>query len=305
MKFKSGFLLMLLFLAITVSCKKDDDGIPPPPPPRDRGPEAIRGQEEIEAFLKTHFYNYDEFQADPENFKIRFDSIAGENSDKTPLFDQVAFKEVKDVVDPSVTYKLYYLKVREGGGERPHFSDYVFTTFEGRTLKLDLFDSSVQPIKLNLVQGKTSSEPGIIRGLQQGLIEFKGAENISENPDGTLSYENFGIGAVFIPSGLGYYNNPTANIRSYEQLIFTFELISSEIADHDGDGIPSYMEDLNGNQYLMDDDTDGDGIPNYLDEDDDGDGRLTKDEIIIHDDGTLEFPDSNGSGIPDYLDPTI
>lgn len=305
MKFKSGFLLMLLFLSITISCKKDDDGIPPPPPPRDRGPEAVRAQEEIEAFLKSHFYNYDEFQADPDNFKIRFDSITGENSNKTPLFDQVSSKEVKDVIDPSVTYKLYFLNVREGGGERPHFSDYTFNTFEGRTLKLDLFDSSVQPIKFNLVQGRTSAEPGIIRGLQQALIEFKGAENISENPDGTLSYENFGIGAVFIPSGLGYYSSPTANIRSYEQLVFSFELISSEIADHDGDGIPSYMEDLNDNQYLMDDDTDGDGIPNYLDEDDDGDGRLTRDEIIIHEDGTLEFPDTNGNGIPDYLDPTI
>ena len=65
------------------------------------------------------------------------------------------------------------------------------------------------------------------------------------------------------------------------------------------------MEDLNGNQYLMDDDTDGDGVPNYMDPDDDGDRRLTRDEIIIHEDGTLEFPDKNNNGIPDYLDPSI
>ena len=121
-----------------------------------------------------------------------------------------------------------------------------------------------------------------------------------------MTFEDYGIGAVFIPSGLAYYQFPSTNVISpYEQLIFTFELFASEIADHDGDGIPSYMEDLNGNQYLWDDDTDGNGVPNYLDVDDDGDGRLTKDEIIVHEDGTIEFPDTNGNGIPDYLDKTI
>src|SRR5690606_11667355 len=302
-RFKSAFIVLLVVLTTAISCKKDDDGMPPPIPPRDRGPEAIRAQEEIETFLRTHFYNYDEFLSDPNAFKIRFDTIAGVNADKIPLIDQVLFKEVKDLIDPSVTYKLYYLKVREGAGDQPHFSDNTINTYEGRNLKLDLFDSSVQPVKFNLVEGKNSQ--GIIRGLQQALIEFKGAENVGSNPDGTLHFENFGIGAVFIPSGLGYYQNGTANIKPYEQLIFTFELFASEITDHDGDGIPSYMEDLNGNGYLGDDDTDGDGIPNYLDDDDDGDGRLTKDEIIIHEDGTIEFPDKNGNGIPDYLDPTI
>lgn len=300
---------MVTLFAFTVSCKKDDDSPEPPPPPRDRGPEAIRAQAEIETFLETHFYNYDDFLSDPENFKIVFDTIAGENASKTPLINQVSFKEVTDVIDASVVYKLYYLKVREGDGDRPHFSDYTTNTYEGRTLTLEMFDSAVTPVRFNLVDEKMNQglNPGIIRGLQQALIEFKGASNVSSNPDGTLTFENYGIGAVFVPAGLGYYQYPpiTADIQPYDQLFFSFELFSREIADHDGDGIPSYMEDLNNNQYLMDDDTDGDGIPNYLDEDDDGDRRLTRDEIIINDDGTLEFPDRNGNGIADYLDPTI
>ena len=45
-------------------------------------------------------------------------------------------------------------------------------------------------------------------------------------------------------------------------------------------------------------------IPNFLDPDDDGDGKRTRDEIVIGADGSLSFPDSNGNGIPDYLDPT-
>lgn len=306
-KIKYGFALFIMLLLVTVSCKKDDDAPPPPPPPRDRGPEAQRGQEEIEAFLETHFYNYEDFQNDPDNSKIKFDTIAGENASKTALINQVEFKMVEDVYEKGVSYKLYYLKVREGSGERPHFSDYVTSTYEGRTMDLRLFDSSVRPTRLGLVDGKTQQDLGVIRGLQQAIIEFKGAVNVIDNPDGTLTFEDYGIGAVFIPSGLGYYQYPTSTVISpYDQLIFSFELYASEIADHDGDGIPSYMEDLNGNQYLWDDDTDGNGTPNYLDNDDDGDGRLTRDEIIgNYEDGTLEFPDTNGNGIPDYLDKTI
>ncbi|MGO3183513.1 MAG: FKBP-type peptidyl-prolyl cis-trans isomerase [Aequorivita sp.] len=309
MKIKYGFALLIVMLAVTVSCKKDDDGPDPPVPPRDRGEEAISAQAEIESFLETHFYNYEDFEADPNNFKIKFDTIEGDNALKTPLMEQVTFKEVNDINDTDVTYKLYYLKVREGGGDRPHFSDYTTNTYEGRKMNLELFDSSVIPIRFNLVDGRTASGspiPGIIRGLQQALIEFKGAEGDPiVNPDGTLSFENFGIGAVFIPSGLGYYQYPpSGNLSVYEQLIFSFQLFAREIADHDGDGIPSYMEDLNGNQYLMDDDTDSDGLPNYLDDDDDGDGRLTKFEIEIVD-GEIIFPDTNGNGIPDYLDDTI
>ncbi|WP_245574839.1 FKBP-type peptidyl-prolyl cis-trans isomerase [Aequorivita capsosiphonis] len=305
MKIKYGFALLIVMLVVTVSCKKDDDDGPAPIPPRDRGEEAIRAQAEIEAFLETHFYNYEDFDADPNNFKIKFDTIAGENASKTPLIEQVTSKVVNDIFDTDVDYKLYLLKVREGGGERPHFSDYTTTTYDGRLMNLDLFDSSVIPIKLNLVNGKSAQEVGVIRGLQQALIEFKGAvgEPIT-NPDGTLSFEDFGIGAVFIPSGLGYFQSSRGDLDAYGQLIFSFQLFASEVADHDGDGIPSYMEDLNNNQYLFDDDTDGNGLPNYLDNDDDGDGRLTKFEIEIID-GEIFFPDTNGNGTPDYLDDTI
>ncbi|PHR10638.1 MAG: hypothetical protein COA40_13455 [Aequorivita sp.] len=304
-KIKYAFVLLLLILGVTVSCKKDDDNRPEPIPPRDRGAEAIRAQDSIEKFLETHYYNYTEYQTDPENFKLKFDTIP-EGSDLIPLIQQVDFKEVKDVIDPSVTYKLYYLKVREGGGDKPHFSDYTINTYEGLLFEdrssLDLFDSSVIPVRFNLVD--TPTAPGIITGLQQALIEFRGASNIIENPDGTLTFENYGIGAVFIPSGLAYYQYPTADggLKAYEQVIFSFELFESEVADHDGDGIPSFMEDLNNNGYLLDDDTDGTGGANYLDNDDDNDGRLTEYEIEIDGNGNITFPDVDGDGIPDYLD---
>lgn len=294
-KIKYAFAILVLMLTVTVSCKKDDP-VTPPIPPRDRGEEAIRAQAEIEEFLETHFYNYEEFEADPVNFKIKFDTIAGDNSSKTPLIQQVTSKQVKDRFDTDVTYKLYYLIIREGKGTQPHFPDYTTNTYEGLLMNLDLFDSSIIPVRFDLTQ--------IIAGLQEAMIEFKGAGNVISNPDGTLTFEDFGIGAVFIPAGLGYYEYPPASggLKVYEQLIFSFELFASEVSDHDGDGIPSYMEDLNNNGYLDDDNTDGDSTPNYLDIDDDNDGRLTKFEIEVDQDGNITFPDVDGDGIPDYLD---
>ncbi len=295
-KIKYGFAILIVILTITVSCKKDNPGVEFIPP-RDRAVEAVRAQAEIEAFLETHFYNYDDFLADPANFKIKFDTIAGDNASKTPLMEQVTSKEITDRVTTSVTYKLYYLKVREGEGDRPHFSDYTTNTYEGRLMNLDLFDSSVIPVRFDLND--------IVAGLQSVIPEFRGAGSVTTNPDGTVSFADYGIGAVFIPSGLGYYQYPpVGNLKAYGQFFFSFELFATEIADHDADGIPSYMEDLNNNQFAIDDDSDGDGIANYEDADDDGDGRLTKDEIEIIN-GVVTFPDRNGNGIPDYLDPSI
>ena len=49
------------------------------------------------------------------------------------------------------------------------------------------------------------------------------------------------------------------------------------------------------------DDTDEDGTINMYDEDDDGDGILTKDELDGDDPDNMP-DDSNNDGIPDYLD---
>lgn len=293
-------------LAVTVSCKKDDDTVTIIPP-RDRGPEALREQDSIEKFLESHFYNYEEFQNPPVDFdyRIRFDTIPKGNTDLKPLIGQVDFKMVKDLVDDTVEYKLYYIKVREGGAdEHPHFCDKVTNTYDGRLMNLDLFDSSVIPVQFDLVESATSS--GIIRGLQQAMIEFKGAKGEPIiNPDGTLTFKDYGIGAVFIPSGLAYFQYPPASggLNEYEQLIFSFQLFDFEVMDHDNDGIDSYLEDLSNKGYFVDD-TDGDGVLNYLDYDDDGDGRPTEFEIEIIN-GVVIYPDKNRNGIVDYLDPTI
>ena len=161
-------------------------------------------------------------------------------------------------------------------------------------------------------------------------------QGFTENSDGTLTFDDYGIGAVFVPSGLGYYNTPPSGspIEYYAQLIFTYHLYTIEKSDQDLDTVLSSFEDLNGNGNELDDDTDNNGIPNFADPDDDGDGRLTKYEVVAKEytlnpgdpdpefeenevemqrkilDGdtgvvtlyTVVFTDANNDGVPDYLD---
>lgn len=324
--------LFVVAFAFLFSCNNEDDGVIVIPP-RERGPESIAAQEEIEEYLQTHFYNYEEFETPPAdfNFRIVFDTIVGENSNKTPLINQVTSKMVTDIRDENVTYKLYYLNVRQGEGDRAEFTDISTLSYKGVNLDdSTLIDSSISPIQFDLTQ--------IIDGLQAALVEFNASTGFTENIDGTLTFENYGIGAVFIPSGLGYFNTPPTGspIEFYAQLIFTFQLYEIKKSDQDNDGILSYLEDLDGDGFEGNDDTDGNGIPNFADADDDGDGRLTKNEIETNEytfavgegeptlaDGEIEmqrktdaetgittiytviFTDANEDGIADYLDNSL
>lgn len=298
---------LLLALFLLQACGGDDAPDNNFVPARDRGEEAPLSTAIVEEYLMTHFYNYEEFENPPANFDyvITFDTIAGDNSNKIPLMDQVSFKTAKDRVKDGLTYKLYYLKVQQGGGkESPKFPDITTLTYTGVYINEEiptisyskLFDGSVVPVTFDLTR--------VVNGLQDALIEFNEAEKITVNNDGTVDAVNPGIGAVFMPAGLGYYVNPPAGseIPIYAQLIFTFNLFSFTQGDQDNDGIPSIQEDLNGNQLEEDDDTDDDTLPNYNDPDDDNDGRPTSDEIEIDAEGNITFPDSDGDGTVDYLD---
>ena len=306
---KVYILLPVLFASLFFmnSCGSDDGGATNFVPARDRGEEAPASTAIIEKYLETHFYNYEEFENPPANFdyRIAFDTIAGDNADKIALITQVSSKMVKDRVTDGVTYKLYYLNVAQGGGDKsPQFPDIATLTYEGIFINEEintisytkLFDGSVVPVSFDLT--------AIVNGLQDALVEFNVAEDIVINGDGTIEAVNPGIGAVFMPSGLGYYVNPPAGseIPIYAQLIFTFNLFGSVDGDQDADGIPSIIEDLNSNGLEEDDDTDADGLPNYVDADDDNDGRPTADEIEVDVDGNITYPDSDGDGTVDYLD---
>jgi hypothetical protein len=66
------FLLLPIFIAVfAVSCDKDDDGPNVEPiPPRDRAEQEIDDQVALQEYLDTHFYNYEEFENPPADFRL-------------------------------------------------------------------------------------------------------------------------------------------------------------------------------------------------------------------------------------------
>lgn len=309
-------ILMIFIAALGLaSCGDDDNGSGPEiVPPRLLGEVAPENDAEIREFLETHFYNYEEFETPPADFdyKIRIDTIAGENADKTPLINQIS----SDVINVSssqlgleeeendIVHTYYYLSAREGEGIQPTIADSTLLRYEGMLLDGTSFDATPSFVWQEL--------PFFLRGYSNGVAKFTSGtpEGLTINSDGTSSYSNSGIGMVIMPSGLAYFlgSGPSGNIPSYSNLIFTVEIGSViENTDSDNDGIPSILEDVNGNGYLFDDNTDSEsersfGFPafaNFQDVDDDDDGILTIDEINA--DGS--FRDSDGDGIDDHLDP--
>lgn len=318
MKLKYAYLLIAGLIVIS-SCKKDDDSIGEVVAPRLLSEVAIEDDAEIVEFLKTHFYNKDEFDAAAEgfDFKIKFDTIAGANSEKPSIFDSpLLVTETISVASSSflrddeevVNHKLYTLVVRQGIEDgKPTIGDNAILRYEGSLFDGTLFDaSSFQPIVLNL--------SGVVRGFGNGVENFQTGMGPIEVGDGTVRYDGYGIGAIFMPSGLAYFDDTRNSLPSapkYSPLIFKIDAFGYEAnSDFDGDGIPSILEDLNNDGNLNNDNTDEDAealsrvyFANYNDTDDDNDGILTIDEIELDADGNfVGFLDTDGDGIWDHLD---
>ncbi len=293
------FFKLFVFIALAVSvanCKKSDDNNIETTPIRDRAEVYAEDILKIENYLKN---NYIKEVGDD----ITLDSITDKNT-QISIWDQKKFqlKSIKlknDEWSPfvvtnttrftygklidDVEYTLYYLVINEGGGETPITIDSTYTAYKGFTLKNKVFDQNntgmwitYPPVPKGIMPAVANTS--IISGYRQALTVMKAATNIIQNSDGTFTYENAGRIIAFIPSGLGYFSGTQLG-KAYECAIFDLTLVSKLSRDHDGDGIPSIYEDLNGNGDYFDDDTDGDGVPDFMDVDDDADGFLTRDEI--------------------------
>ena len=309
-------LILFLCIALSWSCKKDDDKLEVDSvPPQSLADVAAEDDAEIRAYLETHFYNYEEFDNPPGGFdyKIKFDTIAGDNADKTPMIEMTDKLKTEKITvvsaefgrdeDEVVEHTLYILVIREGSGDAsPTIGDYSVLHYEGSLLNGTVFDASVF-VESRLYLSAT------VRGYGNGIEYLKPGVGPFENGDGTVSFDDYGIGAIFIPSGLAYFDRAPSgsSIASYAPLVFKIDLLAfEEDTDFDGDGIPSIMEDLNGDGNLNNDNTDEETerifLPNHNDPDDDADGILTIDEIDIDEEGNVTFRDSDGDGIKDHLD---
>ena len=308
MKIHNLVLISILFALI--SCDSDDDTGGEVIELRDVEEVKVENTEQIETFLETHYFELVDNPENPNFQNIVFKEIGENDSDKQPVMAS-EFLKSKLVTQQDVEYTLYYLQLREGAESirKPTFADSVFVTYKGLTLtNQDVFDGSPNPTWFDLPGTGTSANRGSIRGFYEVMDEFRGSTGVVENPDGTVTFDdNFGIGTVFIPSGLAYFASPPngSGIDAYEPIFFNIQLYKSIESDHDQDGVPSWREDIDNNRRLTDDDTDGNRIANFVDTDDDGDGVPTREEIDFENDGSIVLPDSNNNGTPDYLDPTF
>ncbi len=290
-KFKYYFILLITTVSL-FSCSKDDAA--EIEPPRDYAVQLATDLTDIEEYLKTYsitVLNHPGF-ADDQDVTFTKIPTGGTAPSIYSYLNSATFPKLlmKKVKLHDITYDLYYLVLREGVGEKPSNVDGVLAAYKGDYLDRQTVS---EVTALTATQFEEVKNPqqflslfSTITGWGETFPEFK-VGTYSSNADGTVSYNDFGAGIMFIPSGLGYYNSGSASIPAYAPLVFSFKLFAISRLDSDNDGIMNFQEDVNGDGYMRilatgvvnPDDTDGDGIPNFLDADDDGDGISTKTEI--------------------------
>ena len=330
--FKIIFLLGF-FLAIT-SCNKKDD--PEEIQLRNYAEQYAKEKIILENYLKTH-----KMSVPTANMDVTFsvttvpaESIWGANVTHGSNVLE------RSVSSNGVDYIIYYLQLRQGIGESPCNVDGVFTAYKGMLIddstttedEAKVFDSSANPQTFFNLES-------VIRGWSEIFPQFKKGTYVS-NPDGTVSYNDYGAGVMFVPSGLAYYNFAQGSIGQYTPIMFTFKLYEINRQDRDFDGVPNYLEDKSGatvgsapDGYIYNlvpsvvnlDDTDKDGFADYVDQDDDGDNILTRVEtkrpniivntisvtngfypyngVLIDDPSTPNIDERQG--IPSYVSPGV
>jgi hypothetical protein len=309
-KFKYYFILIITCLSL-FSCSKDDNSIEVEPL-RDFGEQFKTDKEAIEEYLNTYSFVVTNAPGQAEDQDVVFTKIPTGGSEPSIMsyLNKSTFPKLlkKTLRLHEIDYEIYYLVLRPGTGDKPCNVDSVLSAYKGdylyRTtavaekpatattayvpavpsqLLASQFEKVIYPQTfLNLYE--------TITGWSEVFPEFKTGDTPISNVDGTVTYNNFGAGVMFLPSGLGYYSSGSGSIPSYAPLVFSFKLYAIKRSDLDNDGIPSYLEDLNGDNYVRTfaagvanpDDFDEDGIPNYIDIDDDGDSYLTRSEITVN-----------------------
>lgn len=299
-KFKFYFILMISAFALFSCSKKDDET--EIAPPRDFAEQNTADSAIIEKYLQDYYIDVTDPNFADQDVKIEKITNAVTQPSiwsykNNAVQGGTTFPQLwsRDVKLHDITYKVYYLVLREGVGQSPSNVDGVLAAYRGDylTSKTEASVTTITPTFFE--QTKFPQQmydlSNVIKGWSEIFPKFK-TGNYSEHlvngvPDGTVDYSDFGAGVMFVPSGLAYYNLGKGDIPAYAPLVFSFKLHAIQRQDHDGDGIPSYLEDLDGDGYMRvlakgvvnPDDTDGDEIPNFLDIDDDGDNYTTKFEI--------------------------
>jgi FKBP-type peptidyl-prolyl cis-trans isomerase FkpA len=281
-------LLFILLVIFAASCSKDNDS--GSAPLRDFAEQYAKDLDTIDEFIDTHFMTV---SADYDVTFTKITTATPGTSIRLQTDYPLDFKIVTDE-DNDIDYKVYFIKLREGGNKRPSEVDSVHVSYKGNLINLNQFDYAQNPLWFPL----TST----IKGWSEIMPLFKtGFYSTGGGPDPVV-FTDYGAGVMFVPSALGYYGQARTNIPIYSPLIFSFKLFELQYNDHDRDGILSKDEVAVAGDNPVDYDTDGDGAPNFVDVDDDGDHILTRNEIHKDGLGNIIFEDCDGDTIPNYLD---
>jgi hypothetical protein len=303
-------IALLISFIVIVSCSPDDSKSEPL---RDYADQYATDIAKIEEYLQTHYMEVVDNPGAPNDQSVTY-TLIPEGGTQTSIWDQTEYPLQSHFVQQNdIVYKIYYLQLRQGTGtnsKSPCSVDQVLTSYRGEYIYTS--KETVNEVEVETIQSaqfEESIDPqayfnltGVIRGWSEIFPKFK-TGSYSGNPDGTLSYFDFGAGVMFLPSGMAYYSASTGSIPSYSPLIFSIKLYEILRTDQDNDGIESYLEDLNTSIVNADgtttvingvpdgylrvlakdvvnpDDTDGDETPDFLDIDDDGDFFTTSSEI--------------------------
>lgn len=330
-KFKFYFILIITSITI-FSCSKNDDSATVEPL-RDYQTQYDTEIKIIEEYLKTNYITVTNAPGQTSDQDVVISKITNAATQPSIMsyLNAATFPKLltKTVRQNDVDYTLYYLVLREGkkdavtglGGVSPCNVDGVLTSYRGTYLS-QTTATDATPSTITATQFEEAVLPNdflslftTISGWGETFPLFKTGSYVS-NPNGTVSYTDFGAGVMFLPSGLAYYSSGSYAIPAYSPLVFSFKLYEIQRADQDNDGIPSYLEDLNGDGFMRilatgvenPDDTDKDGIPDFYDVDDDGDNYTTKLEIKNPLTGLpypfADIPTCSPSGKKVYLDKT-
>ncbi|MBF7093614.1 FKBP-type peptidylprolyl isomerase [Flavobacterium sp. ALJ2] len=342
-KIKYYFILTIATLSL-FSCSKSDSASVEPL--RDYKVQYETDIADIEEYLKNNYIIVTDKPGETEDQNVKIEKITDKtNPDQKPIWsylNSTTFPTLKSKIVNlhGFDYTLYYMVLREGVGESPCNVDGVLTSYRGTYLSRNAATATVDASVVIATQFEEVVFPQTflnlfqtIKGWGETFPNFKVGTAVGDPGSGAIKYSGFGAGIMFLPSGLAYYAGGSGSIPSYTPLVFSFKLYAIQRIDHDGDGIPSYLED-DGDGYVRDfrnkteypnwtgdnpDDTDKDGIPDFLDTDDDGDGYSTKLEITkpagapgpskyypFNPIGDIEphgIPQFAETGEPDYISP--
>jgi len=158
------FILLFFLILSNLSCAPDEDE--DEEPPRDYLDQSLEDDQLLVKYLKSHYYNYNDFNIDyNEDKEIIIDTILTDNENLRSLFDFATQTTVTlassegEIID----HKLYHSVIKEGlrANDRPSIADSVYLSYKGKLLNGNVFDKKTNPVWFDTAN--------VIRGFRYGL----------------------------------------------------------------------------------------------------------------------------------------